>query len=54
MDRKELLRNRIRCTFYGRSFSFNNMVKGHKSLGGATPAIALGVADRIWTAANVA
>ena len=31
-----------------------NMVKGHRSLGGATPAMALGVADHHWTAADVA
>ena len=48
MDQKELLRNRIRCTFCGRSYSFNNMVKGHKSLGGATPAMALGVTSEPW------
>ena len=35
-------------------YYFYNMVKSHRSLGGATPAMALGSTDRAWTLAEVA
>ena len=31
------------------AYYFYNMVKGHKSLGGATPAMALGVTSEPWS-----
>ncbi len=45
----ENLRAQIALGYY-----WYNLCKAHRSLGGATPAIALGMTDRIWGAADVA